>query len=503
MIELSPLLILIVIASYFILLVVIAHRTSGDGDHDTFFLANRSSPWLLVAIGMIGASLSGVTFISLPGAVGKGGLNQQYAYMQMVMGYLFGYLVIAHVLLPIYYKYQLTTIYQFLGNRIGIGAHKTGSAFFILSRLAGASMRLYIVASVLQVMLMDAWGIPFVVTIAITIGLIWVYTYKGGIKTIVVTDTIQTMVMIGAVTATVAYLCHAMDIGLWDLPAAIQSSGLNQLFFYDHGWSDPNFFFKQFVSGALITIVMTGLDQDMMQKNLTCRTLKEAQKNIYLFSIILVFANLLFITLGAMMYMYLDHQGIAAPLVSDELYPMLALHHLPGIIGLLFLIGLMAAAYSSADSALTSMTTVFCVDFLGLQSRTDLTQAQSKALRFKVHIGFSVLLALIILIVRAFSSGTIINDLFMAAGYTYGPVLALFCFAMWIRRKLSPIPIVLVCLIAPILTYFIDQRADVLLGGFQLGFLVLLLNALIAFVGLCLTSVIFNPYHKDIINNSK
>lgn len=481
---LSPTIILGIVAGYFILLLIISWITGKNSDNDNFFLAKRSSPWYLVAIGMIGASLSGVTFISIPGVIGGDGVNQQYAYMQVVMGYLLGYFIIARVLLPIYYKYQLTSIYSFLEHRLGWMSYKTASAFFILSRIIGASFRLFLVSMVLQVMIMDSFGVPFWITVLITIILIWTYTFRGGIKTIVITDTLQTVFMLAAVVLTIYSIIQHLDVSVSEILPTVQKANLGQWFFFENGWSDPNNFFKQFAFGALITIVMTGLDQDMMQKNLTCRSLPDAQKNMYVFSGMLVVANLLFVTLGALLYIYAGSIDMAMPDKADQLYPTIAMYHLPAYVSILFLIGLLAAAYSSADSALTSLTTAFCIDFLNFEKRDNPSDKKSKQQRLIVHIGFSIVLALVIIAFNSFNTGSVINDLFTASSYTYGPILALFCFALWLRRKIKPVPTIIICLIAPIISYFINANSADWLDGFKFGFLILPLNACLTFLGL-------------------
>jgi len=361
---LSPFTILLVVGLYFLVLIGISLITSRGADTDTFFTANRKSPWLLVAIGMIGASLSGVTLISIPGVIGKEGLNQNFSYMQAVMGYLLGYFVIATVLMPIYYKYNLTTIYGYLRERFGVVSYKTGAGYFLLSRIIGASFRLFLVAIVLQNFVTGPLGVPFFMTVALTILLIWVYTFKGGIKTIVWTDTLQTVCMLTAVALTIVAICNNLDYTYSEMWTEISQAGYTQVFHFEGGWGDPNNFFKQFLSGALIAIVMTGLDQDMMQKNLTCKSLGDAQKNVFTFSVILIFANILFLTLGAMLYVYAAKTGMALPERSDLLFPEIALNHLGPFIGVVFILGLIAAAYSSADSALTALTTsLYTLDF--------------------------------------------------------------------------------------------------------------------------------------------
>ena len=484
---LSPTAIISIILGYFVILIVISLLTSGKSDNQTFFSANQNSPWLLVAIGMIGASLSGVTFISIPGVVGAGGGNQQFSYMQMVFGYLVGYFVIAAVLMPIYYKYKLTSIYGYLEERLGTTSYKTGAAFFLLSRLVGSAFRMYLVALVFDRFVLGPLGIPFWLTVLISIFLIWVYTFRGGIKTIVVTDVFQTVSMLTALILTIVTILNSLDISIANTFETISNAGLSKLWFFDKGWNDPNNFFKQFISGALIALVMTGLDQDMMQKNLTCRSLKDAQKNMFLFTIILVFANLLFLTLGALMYVYIDHMGITPPEKSDYLFPMLALEHLSPIVGVCFIIGITAANYASADSALTSLTTSFCIDFLNLNKSTKPEEEKTKV-RTYVHIGFSVLIFLTIMLFAIINNDAVVNNVFKAAGYTYGPLLGLFAFSILTKRAVLDKWVWLVCILSVVLSYFIDIYSEQLFFGLKLGYLNLALNGFLTFVGLWLIS---------------
>ncbi|MCB9264043.1 MAG: sodium:solute symporter [Lewinellaceae bacterium] len=479
----TPTLILGIIAVYFLLLITVSYYTGRRAGNAEFFLAGRKSPWYLVAIGMIGASLSGVTFISIPGVVGDGGANQSFSYMQMVFGYLVGYLVIAQVLLPLYYRLNLTSIYTFLGQRLGYHAYKTGAAYFMLSRTIGAAFRLYLVAIVLQQFVLGPFGIPFAATVAVTIVLIWIYTFKGGINTIVYTDTLQTVCMISAVILTIIAIGNALETDLAGLVAMVRSSDYSQMFFFQGGWNDPNNFFKQFISGALIAIVMTGLDQDMMQKNLSCRNIGEAQKNVYTFSVILVFANLLFLTLGALLYIYAASIGLEAPEKTDQLFPTIALRHLSPAVGVFFVLGLIAAAYSSADSALTALTTSFCVDFLGFE-QSEATEQEKRRTRTIVHISISLLLLLIIVAFNALNNDAVISQLFLAAGYTYGPILGLFAFGMLTRRQVHSIWVIPICIAAPILSYIINANSASWLFGFEFGFLIIALNGLLTFAGL-------------------
>ena len=486
--QLSPTTTLAVIFGYFLFLILISYVTSRGANNQTFFTANKNSPWYLVAFGMIGATLSGVTFISIPGVVGAGGYNMNFSYMQMVMGYMVGYYVIAAILLPLYYQLNLTTIYGYLRERFGIVSYKTGAFYFLLSRIIGASFRLFLVAIVLQSFVMNALGVSFYTTVAITIILIWIYTFQGGIKTIVWTDTIQTTCMLGSVILTIYAIGSYLDISLGGMWTAVSDAEYTEIFYFEGGWSDANNFFKQFVSGALIAIVMTGLDQDMMQKNLTCRSLGDAQKNVFTFSIVLIFANILFLTLGGLLYLYSVQSGIMIPDRSDLLFPEIAINHLGPSVGVIFILGLIAAAYSSADSALTALTTSFCIDFLDFE-RQDRSEADKKKTRLKVHVGFSLVLFLVIVLFKMLNNDAIINQLFRAAGYTYGPLLGLFTFGMFTKINIRDKWVWLVCIIAPVLTVLIDLNSESLLGGFKFGSMLIALNGTLTFIGLWLLSL--------------
>ncbi len=485
--SISPQIILLIIGLYFLMLIAVAFVTSKKGDNESFFLAGRKSPWFLVAFGMIGASLSGVTFISIPGVVGKSGTNENFAYMQLVFGYLLGYIVIANVLMPLYYRLKLTSIYEYMLKRFGFYSYKTSAFYFLISKVIGSAFRLFLVAIVLQKFLMEPMGLSFPVTLAITIILIWVYTFRGGIKTIVVTDTIQTTALITAVVLTIIYIGKDMGMGITDMIDTLKHSKYSKIFYFENGWSNPNYFFKQFFSGALIAIVMTGMDQDMMQKNLSCKTIGEAKKNMYSFSVILVFVNLLFLSLGALLYIFAQNKGMELPEKSDLLYPTIALQYLPPVVGVVFIIGIIAAAYSSADSALTGLTTSFCIDFLNC-NKTDKTEKVKKKQRMMVHIGFSVLLFFVIIIFNILNNDAVINGLFKAAGYTYGPILGLFTFGLTNTRKVNDKWVILVAIAAPILSYIIDVNSKEWLNGFTFGFFILALNGLLTYLGLLLIS---------------
>jgi len=470
-----------IIGAYFLLLIGISFFTSKKADSSTFFTGNRESPWYLVAFGMIGATLSGVTFISVPGWVG----TSEFSYLQMVFGYLVGYFVIATVLMPLYYKLNLISIYGYLEQRFGFWSYKTGAFYFLLSRTIGAAFRLFLVAGVLQLAIFDAWNIPFHFTVLVTIVLIWLYTFRGGIRTIVWTDTLQTLFMLAAVVLSIYTIGSELDYTTGDMIASIRESTYSKVFFWD--WQDSKNFFKQFISGVFIAIVMTGLDQDMMQKNLTCRNLQEAQKNMYWFSGTLVFVKILFLALGALLYIYAAEKGIGIPERTDDLFPMMALDYFPFIAGIAFLLGITAAAYSSADSALTALTTSFCVDFLGFKREETLElKVKQRRTRFIVHIGFSLVLFVLIVIFRELLDGAVIQRVFEAAGYTYGPLLGLFSFGLFTKRSVRDPLVPVVCLISPILSYIINLNSEQLLYGYKFGFEILLVNGLITFIGLAL-----------------
>jgi len=472
----SPALILSVLTAYFALLIIISNITSKNSDNESFFIGKRQSPWYIVAFGMIGASLSGVTFISVPGWVN----SSQFSYFQMVLGYLIGYYFIAKVLMPLYYRLNLTSIYSYLGTRFGYWSYKSGAFYFILSRTIGAAFRLYLVANILQLLVFDFWNIPFALTVALTILLIWIYTHKAGIRTIIWTDTLQTLFMIIAVLLCFYYLADALNFSLVGAVNQVSLSSYSKIFFFDD-MSSPQFFPKQFLAGAFMAIVMTGLDQDMMQKNLSCPTLEDAQKNMFWFSIVLVVVNLLFLGLGALLYMYATEYSLTAE--GDELFAAVAFHsQMPLIVGVFFLLGLIAAAYSSADSALTSLTTSFCVDFLEVKKKNPETQT---TLRKKVHVLFSIILFLVILIFRWINDESVISALFKVAGYTYGPLLGMYAFGLFTRLKIKDKLVLPVVLMAPILTYLMQVVAPVW-WGFHFGFELLIVNGAICFLGLFL-----------------
>ena len=470
----QPIHIIFLIVAYFSVLIFISYITGKSANNQTFFKANNSSPWYLVAFGMIGASLSGVTFISVPGWVE----DQSMSYMQMVLGYVIGYAVIGLVLLPLYYRLNLTSIYSYLEDRFGRNSYKTGASFFLLSRTIGAAFRLFLVANVLQLLLFDAYQIPFWVTVSITILLIWLYTFKGGIKTIVWTDTLQTLFMLIAVGVCIYTISDEMNIS--NIFSYVADSELSKTFFFDNPKAG-NYFWKQFLSGAFIAVVMTGLDQDMMQKNLTCRNLKDAQKNMFWFTIVLVIVNFFFLALGVLLTDYAQRNGIDAH--KDELFPIIATKGTLGLAtAMFFLLGLIAAAYSSADSALTSLTTSFSIDILEIDKKKD--ESEQERIRKKIHIIFSFILIATILIFKYFiADASVIAKIFTFAGYTYGPLLGLYAFGLFTKLKVKDKAVPYICLIAPILTYIISFYSKQKLG-FDFGFFVLVLNGALTFLGL-------------------
>jgi len=500
----SNTLIISVIIIYFLVLLFIAWLTSRKADNSTFFLGEKKSPWYIVSFGMIGASLSGVTFISVPGWVGNEA--NQFSYMQAVFGYLIGYFVVAYVLMPIYYKMNLTSIYEYLKERFGNWSYKTGASFFLASRVIGASVRLLLVANILQSILFDDWGIPFWVTVVISVLLIWIYTNKGGIKTIIWTDTLQTSFMLIAVVFTVWLISDALGLSEKEgLVTAVSNSGYSQIFFFDNIMGS-NHFLKHFLGGMFITIGMTGLDQDMMQKNLSCKNIKEAQKNMITMAGVLVVVNLIFLGLGALLYMYAEKTGLGSGIKGDLLFSSIAMDESTGsVIGILFLLGLIAAAYSSADSALTSLTTSFSIDFMGLKSKV---KEQQEKIRKWVHVGVSVVIILTVIILKYSTEESAIGLLMKFAGFTYGPLIGLFFFGILTKRDLHDKLVVVVCLLVPItigvLWYFsagapgvaniLNKKGELIkempgvFGYYKFGFEIIIYNALLSFGALFLIS---------------
>ena len=477
-------LILLIVGVYFLSLFVISQVTKGKSDSQTFFSGNRNSKWYVVAFGMVGASLSGITFISVPGDVGV--IN--FTYFQVVIGYLIGYFVVAYLLLPIYYKKGLTSIYEFLGDRFGKFSHKTGAIFFFISRVLGASFRLFLVAIVLQEFIFDQWKIPFEITVTFSIILIWLYTFQGGIKTVIWTDTIQTFFMILSVLISIFFITNSFDQTLFEFLNSEFYSKKSQVFIFDDFYN-KSYFMKSFLGGMFITICMTGLDQDMMQKNLTCRNLSDAQKNMIVFSFVLVFVTFIFLVLGSILFKYVEINEVQIPELNgrpntDLLFPLIAFTGDFGfVLPIVFLIGLVAAAYSSADSALTSLTTSFCVDFLNIERHN---QKKQKKIRVIIHVLMSIILLLTIVVYKNLLSTSVIDSLLIIAGFTYGPLLGLFSFGIFTNYKIHDKYSIIVCILSVIFTSLIFYDPLLVFGKYQIGYELLPINGLITFLGLYL-----------------
>lgn len=483
----TPGLVLTVIVIYFGMLLFISWITSRNANTDSFFLANRSSPWYLVAFGMIGTSLSGLTFISVPGKVGfanAAGAIPAFSYFQLVMGNLVGYCIIAFILMPLYYKLNLVSIYTYLEQRFGFWSYKTGSLVFLISRTIASALRLYLAAVVLHLFLFQPWGFPFFGTVAITILLIWIYTFKGGIKTIVWTDTFQTVFLVSAVIVSVVMISQELGLNFGDMVSTVSESKYSQIFFWDI--KDNKYFFKQFLAGIFLAVVMVGLDQDLMQKNLSCKTIKDAQKNMLSFAGIFFVVNLLFLTLGALLYIYSERTGFQIPTDSDKLFPSLALNEFGLVAGIFFLLGITASSYASSDSALAALTTAFCIDFLDFKKKDESVKKRQK---FLVHIGFSVLFLIVILVFQQFSENRSVIDAALGmAAYTYGPLLGLYSFGIFTKRKILDGWAPVVCVLSPFLTWILDFYSEILFWGYRFSFETLIVNGMICFLGLLIIS---------------
>jgi Na+/proline symporter len=477
----SPTLLFTFVFGYFILLLAVAYFTSRNSDNESFFIGNKNSNWLLVAFGMIGTSLSGVTFVSVPGTVGA----KAFEYYQVVIGYFIGYFVIAYVLLPLYYRLNLTSIYKYLEERFGSTAYKTGAIFFIFSRTLGATARMYLVINILQIFILDAMGVPFVATAFVILLLILLYTFEGGVKTIVYTDTLQTSFMLLGLVSCIWAVMNGLGLGIGELSETLKSQSLTRIFNTDI--NAAGFWGKQILGGAFITIAMTGLDQEMMQKNISVRTLAGSQKNVLTLATVLLIVNLLFLVLGGLLYLYAQQKGIDVK--GDDLFPTVALrNHLPPALGVIFIIGLISALFPSADGALTAMTSSFCIDILGMEKDTINTSADKRKQRLKVHFTFSLIFFLCVLLFKWIDNKSIITVILMVAGYTYGPLLGMFSFGILTRRKIRDSLSIWICLVSPVLAYLLTLVAKNMLGGYEIGIEILIINGLITFAGLWIIS---------------
>jgi Na+/proline symporter len=496
------------VIGYFVLLLVVAWITSRNSNNDSFFIGNRSSNWMLVAFGMVGTSLSGVTFVSVPGTVGDfagaaaDAPHKAFAYFQVVIGYFFGYLIVAFVLLPLYYRMNLTSIYNYLQQRFGRVAYKTGALFFIISRTIGATARLYLVIFVLQEFILKSFGVPFIVTAFVILLMILLYTFEGGVKTIVYTDTLQTTLMLAGLIVSVIYILNHLDFSLGQAISTLADKGYSNIFNTDV--KSEGFFLKQIIGGAFITISMFGLDQEMMQKNISVKTLKDSQKNMVTFNLVSAGVNFLFLLLGGLLYLYALNSGAEyiqvtgtdgsqkwqmvignKNIIGDTLFPTMALHYMPQAISVIFIIALISALFPSADGALTALTSSFCIDMLGLKRRDNLTESQRKKIRLTVHLSFSIIFLICIMVFEYIGSRSIIDKILYLAGYTYGPLLGLFAFGILSKRQLPDTGgITVICLMAPVLSYLLSIYSVHLFGGYQVGIELLIINGLITYLGL-------------------
>ena len=463
--------IIITILAYFSILLVFSRLTSRRATNDTFYRANRRSPWYMVAFGMIGASISGITFVSVPGMVVKTDMS----YLQMCLGFILGYAVVAFVLLPVYYRLNLTTIYSYLQTRLGQRAYKTGASFFLLSKLIGAAVRFYVVCIILQRFVLDQLGVPFVLTVVIMVGLIWLYTRRGGIKTLVWTDSFQTLCMFLALLLIIYHVTSELNLSLGEAVTAIANDSHSRIFIWDD-WASKLNFWKMFFSGIFVVIVMTGLDQDMMQKNLTCKTLRDAQKDMCTYGLAFVPVNLLFLSLGILLMMLANKEGIAIPQMTDDLLPMFAATGSLGtLVIVLFTIGIVATSFSSADSAMTALTTSWCVDIM---ERKD-----DERLRKCTHLGFALLFVVFILGFKIVNSTSVIDAIYIICSYTYGPLLGLFAFGLFTRWQVKDRAVPYIAIVSPVICFAIETITKQI-TGYHFGYELLILNGALTFAGL-------------------
>jgi Na+/proline symporter len=476
----SPILLFSIVIIYFAVLLLVAWYTGRNSSNESFFIGNRNSNWMLVAFGMVGTSLSGVTFVSVPGGVA----TTAFAYFQVMIGYFLGYMVIAYVLLPLYYKLHLTSIYNYLNNRFGKASYKTGASFFILSRTLGATARLYLVVNILQEAIMNQFNVPFWVTTLVILIMILLYTFEGGVKTIVYTDTMQTSCMLLGLVICVIYILHTMNLSLGDSFTAMTNKHMTQIFFTNP--DDKSFFLKQILGGMFITITMTGMDQEMMQKNISVKTLKGAQKNVVTLSFVLLGVIMLFLFLGGLLYLYADFLHVSA--VGDKIFPVLALEHMPAYMSIIFIIALISALFPSADGAITALTSSFCIDILDIRQRGNLTEVQQKKTRQRVHLVISFIFLLFVLLFKYINSASMINVILVVASYTYGPLLGLFSFGILTRRRVNDAVVPVLAVAAPLICLFLDTYQAKVLGDYKIGLELLVINGLLMFIGLLLFS---------------
>ncbi|WP_428329622.1 sodium:solute symporter [Mucilaginibacter sp.] len=484
----SPGVLLTFIIGYFLVLMIISWLTSRkSADNDTFFVANRNSKWYLVAFGMIGTALSGVTFISVPGKVGAV-TGDQFEYFQFVLGNAAGFIIIATVLLPLYYRLKLTSIYSYIEGALGAWSYKTAAGIFLISRVIGSSFRLYLVVIVLQKFIFDSYHVPFAITGLICLVLIWSYTFKGGLKTIIITDSLQTLFLVSSVFLSIYFICHSLNYNIFEAAEAIKNSSYSKVFFFNDFMSSKFHFSKAFIGGLFLTVAMTGLDQDLMQKNLSLKNIREAKKNMFSFTAVFVVINIFFLSVGALLYLYAAKYGIKVE-KTDYLYPTIALKYLGLVPAMVFMLGLTAATFATTDSALTALTTSFCVDFLGFNKKKDANSKKMVSTRHYVHIAFSGLMFLTIIIFNSINDGAVVSAIFKVASYTYGPLLGLYSFGLFAgNRQVMDKLVPFICLISPAICYYLSAHSAALMGGYVFDNELILVNGLITFFGLLVTS---------------
>lgn len=474
----SPYLLLIIIIAYFALLLWVAYKTGKGSDNESFFIGNRKSNWMLVAFGMIGTSLSGVTFVSVPGAVG----NDKFGYLQITLGYLIGYIVVAYVLLPLYYRLKLTSIYGYLQQRMGQLSYKSGAWIFIVSRLVGATARLYLVVNILQITILDSLGIPFIVTTLIILGMIILYTYEGGVKTIVWTDTLQTSCMLLGLIICTVYMLNHLGLSFGESFTAMQDKGYTRIFDFDP--NQKSFFVKQILAGAFITITMTGIDQEMMQKSLSVTRLKDSQKNMVTLGFILLGVISLFLYMGGLLHLYGAQEHVTS--AGDQLFPDVALNHMPGFISIIFIIALISALFPSADGAMTALTSSLCIDIFGMKEKKDWDDSKKEKFRKNIHLIVALSFLIMVVIFKMINDNSMIGLILKLAGFTYGPLLGLFAFGIFTKYKVNDKLVPYVCIAAPVISFFIDKYQENMFGDFKIGLELLIINGLLTFIGLWL-----------------
>lgn len=474
----SPISVIITIAAYFVILFTISYIAGRKADNEGFFVGNRKSAWYVVAFAMIGSSISGVTYVSVPGMVAA----SSFGYLQMVLGFVAGQFIIAFVLTPLFYRMNLVSIYEYLENRFGMSSYRTGAWFFFISKMLGAAVRLFLVCLTLQLLVFEPFGLPFILNVAITVALVWLYTFRGGVKSLIWTDSLKTFCLVVSVVLCISYIASDLNLSLSSMISTIADSDMSRIFFFDDV-NSKQYFFKQFFAGAFTMIAMTGLDQDMMQRNLSCKNFKDSQKNMITSVISQFFVFLLFLMLGVLLYIFAGNQGIQVE-KSDELFPLIATgNYFPAIVGILFIIGLISSAYSAAGSALTALTTSFTVDILGTKGRTE---EEIVKIRKRVHIGMAVIMGITIFVFNLLNNTSVIDAVYILASYTYGPILGLFAFGIFMKQQVRDKYIPLVAILSPILCFILQKNSEAWFNGYQFSYELLIFNALFTFIGLCL-----------------